>query len=143
VRAGRRSLRHSLAEELRARILSGEWSPASGCRPSPSSPADARSRDRRCARPSPCSRKTASCAAATGLELDATFPATKLRVVLGGADWDDELLELFGVPRSVLPPVVDTDAIEATIEGLPVRAAAGDQQASLFGCAAGRLERPR
>ena len=111
----------------------------------------------------------------TGLELDATFPATKLRWVLdqrrsraeglaygdvaswllhrlggvhvcdagnaarsllcplGGADWDDELLDLFGIPRALLPPIVDTDRIEATIAGVPVRAAVGDQQASLFG----------
>ena len=86
----------------------------------------------------------------TGLELDATFPATKLRWVLdqvggedlaygdvaswllrrlggvhvcdagnaarsllcplGGTDWDDELLELFGIPRALLPPIVDSDA---------------------------------
>jgi glycerol kinase len=108
----------------------------------------------------------------TGLELDATFPATKLRWVLdrsggdlaygdvgswllhrlagvhvtdagnaarsllcplGGSDWDDELLALFGVPRSLLPPIVDTDAVAAAIDGTPVRAVAGDQQASLFG----------
>ena len=110
----------------------------------------------------------------TGLELDASFPATKLRSVLdqvadhdglaygdvvswllhrlagvhvcdignagrsllcplGGADWDDELLELFGVPRAMLPPIVDSDRLEATLGGIPVRAAAGDQQASLFG----------
>jgi glycerol kinase len=109
----------------------------------------------------------------TGLELDATFPATKLRWVLdhadgddlaygdvaswllhrlagvhvtdagnagrsllcplGGDDWDDELLDLFGIPRALMPPIVDSDAIEATVEGMPVRAAAGDQQASLFG----------
>ena len=109
----------------------------------------------------------------TGLELDATFPATKLRWLLdrvegsdlaygdvacwllhrlagvhvtdagnaarsllcplGGLDWDDELLELFGIPRSLLPPIVDSDAIDAEIDGVPVRAAIGDQQASLFG----------
>jgi len=110
----------------------------------------------------------------TGLELDASFPATKLRSLLdqvgdheglaygdvvswllhrlagvhvcdagnagrsllcplGGDEWDDELLELFGIPRSLLPPIVDSDRIEATLGGIPVRAAAGDQQASLFG----------
>jgi glycerol kinase len=110
----------------------------------------------------------------TGLELDATFPATKLRWVLdragdgdlaygdvaswllfrlagvhvcdpgnagrsllcglGGSDWDDELLELFGIPRSLLPPIVDSDAIAAeTADGIRIAAAAGDQQASLFG----------
>jgi glycerol kinase len=52
---------------------------------------------------------------------------------LGGDEWDDELLELFGIPRAMLPPIVDSDAIEATLGGIPVRAAAGDQQASLFG----------
>ena len=108
----------------------------------------------------------------TGLELDATFPATKLRWVLdhaggdlaygdvaswllqrlagvhvtdvcnagrsllcplGGGDWDDELLDLFGIPRALMPPIVDSDALDAEIDGIPVRAAAGDQQASLFG----------
>ncbi len=116
----------------------------------------------------------------TGLELDATFPATKVSWVLdhvdgaraaaedgrlaygdvaawllhrlggvhvtdagnagrsllcplGGLEWDDELLELFGVPPALLPPIVDSDRIDATIAGVPVRAAAGDQQASLFG----------
>jgi glycerol kinase len=110
----------------------------------------------------------------TGLELDATFPATKLRwlldrtaggdlaygdvaswllfrlcgvhvtdagnagrsllCALGGRDWDDELLELFRIPRELLPPIVDSDRIEAeTAGGIRIAAAAGDQQASLFG----------
>jgi glycerol kinase len=109
----------------------------------------------------------------TGLELDATFPATKLRWVLdhatghdlaygdvaswllhrlagvhvtdagnagrsllcplGGTEWDDELLDLFGIPRELMPPIADSDEIDVLIEGIPVRAAAGDQQASLFG----------
>jgi glycerol kinase len=109
----------------------------------------------------------------TGLELDATFPASKLRWLLdrapngdlaygdvaswllhrhaglhvcdagnaarsllcplGGTDWDDELLDLFGIPRALLPPIADSDAIEAELGGVPVRAAIGDQQASLFG----------
>jgi glycerol kinase len=33
----------------------------------------------------------------------------------------------------LLPPIADTDRIEATIAGVAVRAAVGDQQASLFG----------
>jgi glycerol kinase len=108
----------------------------------------------------------------TGLQLDATFPATKLRWLLdradgdlaygdvgswllhrlagvhvtdagnaarsllcplGGTDWDDDLLALFGVPRSLLPPIADTDAVSARLDGVEVRAVAGDQQASLFG----------
>jgi glycerol kinase len=57
---------------------------------------------------------------------------------LGSEDWDDDLLELFGVPRELLPPIVDSDAIgQATGDAAsgvgPVTAMLGDQQASLFG----------
>ena len=116
----------------------------------------------------------------TGLELDATFPATKLAWVLdhvpgaraaaeagelaygdvacwllhrlagvhvtdagnagrtllcalGGTTWDEELLGRFGIPRALLPEIADSDALAATYQGIPIRAAAGDQQASLFG----------
>jgi glycerol kinase len=121
--------------------------------------------------------------ARTGLELDATFPASKIRWVLdhvpgasraaeagelaygdvaswlvysltGGAThacdtgnagrtmlcalgetaWDRELLDLFGVPAPLLPPIVDSDAaLGSTRDGLPIIGALGDQQASLFG----------
>jgi glycerol kinase len=64
---------------------------------------------------------------------DAGNAGRSLLCPLGGDDWDDELLELFGIPRAMLPPIVDSDAIEATLGGIAVRAAAGDQQASLFG----------
>ena len=53
--------------------------------------------------------------------------------------WDDELLDLFGVPRELLPEVVDTsvviDETEPALFGraLPIAALCGDQQASLFG----------
>jgi glycerol kinase len=121
--------------------------------------------------------------ATTGLELDATFPATKLAWLLdavdgaraaaedgrlaygdvaswllhqlgggvhvcdaanagrsllcglGATSWDEGLLELFGIPPALLPPVLDSDAldVELTGSGLRVRAATGDQPASLFG----------
>ena len=64
---------------------------------------------------------------------DAGNAGRSLLCPLGGSDWDDDLLALFGVPRSLLPPIVDTDAVAAAIDGVPVRAVAGDQQASLFG----------
>ena len=52
-------------------------------------------------------------------------------------DWDDELLALFGVPRSVLPKIVSSSGTigEANILGHVSRspATAGDQQAALFG----------
>jgi glycerol kinase len=133
----------------------------------------------------------------TGLELDATFPATKIGWVLdhvdgaraaaergelayhdvagwlvahlcgidiaeagnagrtllcalGAADWDDGLLALFGVPRPLLPPIVDSDAVasgarvpaagtagarpsDPVLPELPASGVLGDQQASLFG----------
>ena len=50
------------------------------------------------------------------------------------AQWDDALLELFSVPRSVLPEVKSSSEIYATTsEGVPIAGIAGDQQASLFG----------
>ena len=51
--------------------------------------------------------------------------------------WDDELLELFGVPAAVLPEVVPSSGVVADAELLdarvPVAGIAGDQQAALFG----------
>ncbi len=51
--------------------------------------------------------------------------------------WDDELLEIFGVPRSMLPEVRSSSEVygETTSLGTPVPIAgiAGDQQAALFG----------
>lgn len=51
--------------------------------------------------------------------------------------WDDDLLELFGVPHSVLPAVVDSSGVvgEADLHGarIPIAGLAGDQQAALFG----------
>jgi glycerol kinase len=55
---------------------------------------------------------------------------------LGTLDWNDGLLELFGVPRSLLPDVRPsaTRFGEGTLLGarLPIAALAGDQQASLY-----------
>lgn len=53
--------------------------------------------------------------------------------------WDDELLSLFGVPRSMLPEVLPSSGIFGyTDEGafgakIPIAGVAGDQQAALFG----------
>ena len=52
-------------------------------------------------------------------------------------DWDDELLDLFDVPRSVLPQVRSSSEVygEAThfSPSIPIAGIAGDQQAALFG----------
>ena len=121
--------------------------------------------------------------ARTGLELDATFPASKIRWLLehvpgamraaeagelaygdvaswlaysltggethatdtgnagrsmlcglAGTGWDGELLDLFGVPASLLPTIADSDSVFGqTRSGLPLVGMLGDQQASLFG----------
>jgi len=52
-------------------------------------------------------------------------------------EWDDELLALLDVPRSVLPRVVASSGVcaEVLLDGvrIPVAGIAGDQQAALFG----------
>jgi glycerol kinase len=55
-------------------------------------------------------------------------------------DWDDELLELFSIPRACLPSVVDNASIMGHTKGLlclpdgiPISGVAGDQQSALFG----------
>ncbi len=52
-------------------------------------------------------------------------------------DWDDELLKLFGVPRSMLPEIRASSAVygNTTLWGgaIPIAGIAGDQQAALFG----------
>ena len=54
-------------------------------------------------------------------------------------DWDDELLQLMDIPRSVLPQIVASSGVigETSCEGLPngivIAGVAGDQQAALFG----------
>lgn len=53
--------------------------------------------------------------------------------------WDDELLSIFGIPKSVLPEIVPSSGVIGTTSpehlGAPVKIAgiAGDQQAALFG----------
>jgi glycerol kinase len=57
-------------------------------------------------------------------------------------EWDDELLDLFGVPRSMLPEVRSSSEVYGvtTLLGgtIPIAGIAGDQQAALFGQACTR-----
>ena len=54
-------------------------------------------------------------------------------------EWDQELLDLFRIPRSMLPEVKPSSCVYGTTESywfggeIPVAGAAGDQQAALFG----------
>jgi glycerol kinase len=70
---------------------------------------------------------------------DHTNASRTLLYDLVRGDWDPELLELFGVPREVLPDIVPSAGVvgEAQREffgaPLPIAGLAGDQQAALFG----------
>jgi glycerol kinase len=50
-------------------------------------------------------------------------------------DWDDDLLKIFSVPRSVLPRVAKSSEVYASAEhfDVPIAGIGGDQQAALFG----------
>ena len=52
-------------------------------------------------------------------------------------DWDDEILQIMGVPRSMLPKIVASSAVygsaKGALAGIPVAGDLGDQQAALFG----------
>jgi glycerol kinase len=52
-------------------------------------------------------------------------------------EWDDELLELVGVPRAIFPQVVASSEVCAqtsgVLKGTPIAGIAGDQHAALFG----------
>ena len=54
-------------------------------------------------------------------------------------DWDDELLELFGIPRQLLPEVKASSEVVGEVgpkqspAGVPIAGMAGDQHAALFG----------
>jgi glycerol kinase len=70
---------------------------------------------------------------------DASNASRTLLFNLHTMDWDDELLALLRIPRSVLPKVVPSSGIvgetEASLFGapLPIAGIAGDQQAATFG----------
>jgi glycerol kinase len=57
---------------------------------------------------------------------------------LATLDWDDELLALFRIPRSVLPRIVSSSlpigqATTTSLKGVPIAGILGDQQAALVG----------
>lgn len=82
------------------------------------------------------SRLTAGAAHVT----DPTNAARTLLFDLKALRWSDELLDLFGVPRAILPEVVassgpcgHTRGVPGVPDGIPIAGIAGDQQAALFG----------
>ena len=75
----------------------------------------------------------------TGRHLtDVTNASRTMLMGLRSLDWDDELLDAFGVPRAMLPEIrpsseVYGEARGGPLQGVRVAAALGDQQAALFG----------
>ncbi len=71
---------------------------------------------------------------------DVTNASRTLLMNLKTAAWDPEMLELFRVPREVLPTIVGnaerigvTRGVSFLPDGIPITGMAGDQQAALFG----------
>ena len=78
----------------------------------------------------------------TGGRVHATDASNASRTLLFDIhkqEWDDELLEIFDVPRSLLPEVHDCaadygqTAVPCLPDATPIRGVAGDQQAALIG----------
>lgn len=78
----------------------------------------------------------------TGGRTHATDPSNASRTMLyniNTMEWDDELLSLFNIPRSILPEVMPSSGIfgytdKRVLGGeVPIAGVAGDQQAALFG----------
>ncbi|MGD0807232.1 MAG: glycerol kinase GlpK [Anaerolineales bacterium] len=72
---------------------------------------------------------------------DATNASRTQLMNLNTLDWDERLLELLGVPRSMLPKICSSSEIYGPVAGasglplagVPVAGDLGDQQAALFG----------
>jgi glycerol kinase len=70
---------------------------------------------------------------------DVSNASRTLLMNLETLDWDDELLELLDIPRSILPEIRGSSEVYGTTrvpglpDGVPVAGMAGDQQAALFG----------
>ena len=68
---------------------------------------------------------------------DATNASRTMLYNIRTGDWDEELLSLWQIPRSLLPAVCDSSGVCASSKVLggdvPIAGVAGDQQAALFG----------
>ncbi len=78
----------------------------------------------------------------TGHQVHATDVTNASRTLLYNIEddcWDDELLELFGVPRNMLPEIRSNSEVYGHVAdnlylgGAPIAGVAGDQHAALFG----------
>ncbi|MDQ5883966.1 MAG: glycerol kinase [Pseudomonadota bacterium] len=73
---------------------------------------------------------------------DITNASRTLLMNIHTQSWDEELLNLFSIPKEILPDILDCDAyfgdLSSSILGrhIPIRGVIGDQQASLVGVGA-------
>ncbi|MFC6051298.1 glycerol kinase [Acinetobacter sp. Ac_877] len=71
--------------------------------------------------------------------IEASNASRTMLMNLQNQTWDEELLELFDIPKSVLPKIIQSDSYVAnTAQGLlgatiPITGILGDQQSALFG----------
>ncbi len=64
---------------------------------------------------------------------DATNASRTMLMDLVTLEWDDELLAMFDIPRAMLPEIRSSSEVYGSLDGVPIAAAIGDQQAALFG----------
>ncbi len=68
---------------------------------------------------------------------DVTNASRTMLFNLNTLAWDDELLQILGVPKAVLPRVVSSSEVcgktKGVLDGIPIAGIAGDQHAALFG----------
>ncbi len=73
-----------------------------------------------------------------GLHLtDVTNASRTLLMDLKTLSWDEDMLSILNIPRSMLPDIVPSSVVygpaKGIVEGVPVAGILGDQQAALFG----------
>ena len=70
---------------------------------------------------------------------DATNASRTALMAIGSSGWDDDLIDLFGVPREILPEIIDCAGSIGTTQAdlfgvpIPICGMAGDQQAATIG----------
>jgi glycerol kinase len=74
----------------------------------------------------------------TGVHVtDVTNASRTLLMDLKTLDWDNDILELLGIPRAMLPKICSSSEVygtaRGTFDGVPVAGDLGDQHAALFG----------
>ncbi|MDF2492661.1 MAG: glpK [Microbacterium sp.] len=80
---------------------------------------------------------------------DVTNASRTLLMDLATLEWSEPMLEVFGIPRAMLPEIVSSSGVVGEItsvgqlRGIPIAGILGDQQAATFGQAAFRAGEPK